>query len=155
MPQREESSTVARLQESIDAVLIPRGFAPGSAGASNGRRQIIWCAAADAFAARFPALPVSQEPPEGWAGMCTDVVIDLVDVVDEAADAEDDEDASGDWRVTGVNVEGYPLDRLFAGLGLSATAERAGALIGSSAHDSLAWLPPLLLELLEGSTPQR
>ncbi len=146
---------MARLQESIDAVLIPRGFAPGSAGASNGRRQIIWCAAADAFAARFPALPVSQEPPEGWAGMCTDVVIDLVDVVDEAADAEDDEDASGDWRVTGVNVEGYPLDRLFAGLGLSATAERAGALIGSSANDSLASLTPLLLELLEGSTPQR
>ena len=140
---------MVRLQESIDAVLIPRGFAPGSAGASDGYRQIIWCAAADDFAARFPALPVSQEPPEGWASMCTDVVVDLVDV------AVDDDDASGDWRLSGVNVEGYPLDRLFAGLGLSATAERAGALIGSSAHECLTWLPPLLLELLEGSTPQR
>ncbi len=148
---------MARLQESIDAVLVPRGFAAGSAGASRGRRQIIWCAAADGFAARFPALPVSQEPPEGWGGMCTDVVIDLVDVVDVAADTEDanDDDAGGDWRLSGVNVEGYPLDQLFTDLGLSASAERASALIDSSAHDCLTRLPPLLLELLESSTPQR
>ncbi|WP_432570814.1 hypothetical protein [Kineococcus sp. SYSU DK005] len=152
VPQREESSTVARLQESIDAVLLPRGFAPGSAGASDRHRQIIWCAAADDFAARFPALPVSQEPPQGWASMCTDVVVDLVDV---AVDDDDVASAGGDWRLSGVNVEGHPLDRLFAGLGLSATAERAGALMGSSAHECLTRLPPLLLELLEGATSQR
>ena len=62
MPQHEQPSAVERLQKGIDAVLLPRGFAPGSAGTAAGRGQIIWCAPADDFAARLPGLPVSQEP---------------------------------------------------------------------------------------------
>lgn len=142
MSQHEQPSIVARLQESIYAVLVPRGFAAGGVGVSDGRRQIIWCAAADDFAARFPRLPTSQEPPEGWRTMCTDVVVDLAT-------------ARGEWRVTDVSLEGDDLDRLLTGLGLTVAAERAAALTGSPAHDCLVQLPQLLLELLDGARSER
>ncbi|WP_432537707.1 hypothetical protein [Kineococcus arenarius] len=142
MRESEQSRTVDRLRESIDAVLVPRGFAAGQAGVSDGQRQITWCAAADDFAARFPGLPVGQEPPEGWGATCTDVVVDVAI-------------AGGDWCLTGVDVEGHSLERLFAGLGLTATAGRAAALIGSTAHECLASLPPLLIDLLDGSNSKR
>ncbi|NAZ80926.1 hypothetical protein GTR02_03740 [Kineococcus sp. R8] len=141
MPQHEESSIVARLQESIDAVLVPRGFAAGGVGVSEGRRQVIWCAVAEDFAARFPGLPASQEPPEGWSTMCTDVVVDMAT-------------ADGEWCVTKVSLEGKQLSPLLAGLGLSVAAERAAALIGTPAHACLAPLPQLLLELLDGPGPE-
>ena len=142
MSQHEQTSIVARLQESIDAVLVPRGFGAGGVGVSDGRRQILWCAAAGDFAARFPGLPASQEPPEGWGTMCTDVVVDLAT-------------ADGEWRVTDVSLEGDDLDRLLAGLGLTVAAERAAALTGSPAHACLVQLPQLLLELLDGARSER
>ena len=142
MSQYEQPSIVARLQERIDAVLVPRGFAAGGVGVSDGRRQILWCAAADDFAKRFPRLPTSQEPPEGWRTMCTDVIVDLATAGDE-------------WRVTDVNVEGDDLDQLLTGLGLTVAAERAAALTGSSAQSCLVPLPQLLLELLDGARSER
>ncbi|WP_432510965.1 hypothetical protein [Kineococcus sp. SYSU DK001] len=142
MGDSEQAGIVDQLQEVIDAVLVCRGFATGQAGATEGRREIVWCAAADDFAARFPELPASQEPADGWGTMCTDVVVDLTSV-------------GGQWRLSEVSVEGEPLDRLLAGLDLSASAGRAAALIGATAEDSLALVPPLLIELLDDAGPRR
>ena len=138
MAQHEESRIVTRLLESIDAVLVPRGFAAGGGGVSEGQRQIIWCAGAADFAARFAGLPVSREPPGGWSTMCTDVVVDMAT-------------AHGEWRVTNVSLEGEHLSPLLARLGLTVAAERAAALIGTPAQDCLTPLPSLLVELLNGA----
>jgi hypothetical protein len=138
MREREPSSTVDRLQDAIDAVLVPHGFAAGQVGVADGYRQIIWCAAAVDFAVRFPHLAASQEPPGGRSTMCTDVVVDM---------ATDDD---GSWRVTGVSVEGDTLDQLLTGLGSVAAAERAAALPASPAVDCLEELASLLSELLDG-----
>ncbi|MEZ0492725.1 hypothetical protein AB2L28_10810 [Kineococcus sp. TBRC 1896] len=142
MSHPEQPSTVDRLREGVDAVLVPRGFAAGGVGVCDGRRQILWCAAAADLAARFPGLPSSREPLDGWGTRCTDVVVDLAAAGDE-------------WRVTGVGVEGDDLDVVLAGLGLTVAAGRAAALTGSPAQDCFAPLPRLLLELLEGSGAQR
>ncbi|WP_432499121.1 hypothetical protein [Kineococcus auxinigenes] len=140
MPVNGESTATARLQDGIDAVLVPRGFSAAQAGTTGERGQIVWCAAADDLAARFPGLPTSREPAGGWSTRCTDVVVDV---------------AGGDWRVTGVSLEGEDLDQVLADLALTAAAERAAALIGSTAHDCLTPLPSLLTELFDSSGPER
>jgi hypothetical protein len=70
-----------RVATILDPVLTPLGFAPGQAGAADGRGQVIFCG--------------------GDAGStdsdCVDLVIDL--------------DASPDWHVIDVRYWGYPADR--------------------------------------------
>ena len=86
--------------------------------------------------------------------MCTDVVVDFA--LDLAIDrAVGRAVADGEWRLSGVHVEGHPLDRLLADLGLGAAARRAATLVGSRAQDCLAPLPALLVELLEGAGSER
>ncbi|ROP42899.1 hypothetical protein [Pseudokineococcus lusitanus] len=134
--------SLERLRAGVDAVLVPRGFAPGQVGSDDRSGQMIWCAAADELAARFPALPTSREPEEGWSTRCTDVVLDVA-VVD------------GHWLLTGVDLEEHRLDRALAHVGLSGPAREAAALVGSPVGDSASSLPALLTRLLDASTPGR
>ena len=64
-----------------DPVLTPLGFAPGQAGAADGRGQVIFC----------------RGDAGSTDGDCVDLVIDL--------------DASPDWHVIDVRYWGYPADR--------------------------------------------
>jgi hypothetical protein len=137
-----QSGTIDRLQDELDTVLVSRGFAAGQVGVAYGHREIVWCAAAGDFAARFPGLPASQEPAEGWGTMCTDVVVRVTSV-------------SGQWRVAMVSVEGDDLDQVFTGLGLTSAASRATALIGATAENCLISSPLLLIELLDGPSTKR
>lgn len=139
MPAYEDSASIAALQAGIDAVLVPRGFAPGKGGTDDEQGQIIWCAAAGGLATRFPTLPTSHEPADGWSTMCTDLVVGLA-VTD------------GAWRITSVSLEGHDLGQALADLGRTDAAQRAAALLGSTAREGLASLPALLTALMDGPT---
>ena len=65
----------------LDPVLTPLGFAPGSAGASDGHGQVIFC----------------RGLVDSVDGACVDLVVDL--------------EAAPDWRITDVRYWGYPSDR--------------------------------------------
>ncbi|MFC3688193.1 hypothetical protein [Aquipuribacter hungaricus] len=137
----EDPAPVAALRAAVDAVLVPRGFAAGQGGADGTEGQIVWCAAADELAARAPALPTSREPPDGWRGRCTDLVVDLAV-------------ADGSWCITGVSLEGQHLDRVLVDLGQTAPALRAAALAGPPVREGIVALPSLLMTLLD-SPPGR
>ncbi|WP_337061780.1 hypothetical protein [Kineococcus sp. G2] len=140
MPGDEQPSTVDQLQEAVDAVLVPHGFAAGQVGVSDGRREVVWCAATRELATRFPALLTSQMPAGGWGTMCTDVVLQV-------------SGTHGHWRVSDVSVEGEPLSQLLSSLNRPVLAERAAGVIGSTTDDCLTSLPSLLAELLDGAKP--
>ena len=65
----------------LDPVLSPLGFAPGSAGASDGHGQVIFC----------------RGFKDSADGGCVDLVVDL-------------EPMPG-WRITDVRYWGYPAER--------------------------------------------
>lgn len=133
---QEDSADVLRLRDAIDPVLLPHGFASGQLGSDGTRAQLIWCAVADDFASRFPTLPPSREPAEGWGTMCTDVVVD--------ASLND-----GTWCIAGVQLEADDLGDVLRQVG-SPEAPRAVALVGTPIMECLNVLPPLLAELLRG-----
>ena len=137
MPALQQPPFITQLQDGVDAVLLPRGFAPGQVGTADEQGQVIWCAAADEFAACFPRLPTSREPADGWRTSRTDLVVDLA-VTD------------GGWCVSSVDQEGQHLEQVLADLGFSAAARRATALLGSPAQERLTSLPSLLTTLLDG-----
>lgn len=78
VPPHEQPPAITLLRDAVDAVLVPHGFAAGQLGTADWQGHLIWCAAADQFAARFPALPPSHEPADAWGTMCIDFVVDLV-----------------------------------------------------------------------------
>jgi len=137
-----EDPSLERLRTGVDAVLVPRGFAPGQVGVGDDRGQMIWCAAADRLAARHPALPTSREPEEGWSTGCIDVVLDVA-VVD------------GHWLLTGAVLEEHRLDQALAHVGLAGAAQEAAALVGAPAGDCASSLPALLSDLLDTSASRR
>lgn len=65
----------------LDPILTPLGFAPGSAAASEGRGQVIYCRGLDGSV----------------DGSCLDLVLDL--------------EPLPDWRITDVRYWGYPSER--------------------------------------------
>jgi hypothetical protein len=65
----------------VDPVLVPLGFAPGQAGATQGKGQVIFCRG-----------DIDSED-DG----CVDLVVDL--------------EAVPDWRVVDVRYWGFPSDR--------------------------------------------
>ncbi len=65
----------------LDPVLTPLGFAPGSATASEGRGQVIYC----------------RDVQGSVDGGCLDLVVDLKPLPD--------------WRITDVRYWGYPSER--------------------------------------------
>jgi hypothetical protein len=72
-----------RITRALDPVLTPLGFAPGQAGAAEGRGQVIFC----------------RGPVEGGDGDCVDLVVDVA--------------MMPEWRVTDVRYWGYPSDRWY------------------------------------------
>lgn len=70
-----------RVAAMLDPVLTPLGFAPGQAGAADGRGQVIFC----------------RGNVDSADGGCVDLVIDL--------------GATPAWRITDVRYWGYPPDR--------------------------------------------
>jgi hypothetical protein len=65
----------------LDAVLAPLGFAPGQAGALDGRGQVIFC----------------RGDIDSSDDGCVDLVVDL--------------EATPEWRIIDVRYWGYPSDR--------------------------------------------
>ncbi len=65
----------------LDPVLTPLGFPPGSAGASEGHGQVIYC----------------RGVKDSVDGDCLDLVVDL--------------EPLPDWRITDVRYWGYPSER--------------------------------------------
>jgi len=65
----------------LDPVLRPLGFGPGSTGASEGRAQVIFC----------------RGDGHSDDGTCVDLVVEL--------------EALPDWHVTDVRYWGFPSDR--------------------------------------------
>src|SRR6266540_558681 len=70
-----------RVADALDPILTPLGFAPGQAGASDGRGQVIFC----------------RGVTDSSDGACVDLVVDLA--------------AVPDWRITDIRYWGYPSDR--------------------------------------------
>lgn len=76
-----DPATQSLVQESLDPVLVPLGFAPGQVGGEGKRGQAIFCRG-------------EAGSPDGG---CVDLVLDLV--------------ASPEWRVSDVRYWGFPSDR--------------------------------------------
>jgi hypothetical protein len=87
----------------IDPIVLPLGFTCGQAGGS----QVIFCAALDEFATRFPRLPQAGEQQRG-TGACVDLVVT----------ADDDR-----MEIASVRLEGTPLEEALRGVGLAEHAD--------------------------------
>ncbi len=74
-----------RVADALDPILTSLGFAPGQAGASDERGQVIFC----------------RGVTDSSDGACVDLVVDLA--------------AVPDWRITDVRYWGYPSDRWHLG----------------------------------------
>jgi hypothetical protein len=70
-----------RVAAVLDPVLTPLGFAPGQAGAGDGRGQVIFC----------------RGDVHDADGGCVDLVVDL--------------EETPEWHVTDVRYWGHPADR--------------------------------------------
>ena len=74
-------SAIDQVAEILDPVLTPLGFAPGQAGASLERGQVIFC----------------RGEVDSTDGGCVDLVVDL--------------EATPAWRIRDVRYWGFPSDR--------------------------------------------
>lgn len=80
-PSSDDRPGLSRVAEALDPVLTPLGFAPGQAGASDGRGQVIFCRG------------VVDSTDDG----CVDLVVDV--------------EAMPDWRIVDVRYWGLPSDK--------------------------------------------
>ena len=112
-----------------DPVVIPAGFASGQGEGS----QVIFCAALDELAARFPRLPQVRELQPG-TGACVDLVVN----------------ADDQMRLATVQLEGMPLEETLRQVGLAGRAvEVRNAMHGDRAN-GLHDLATALRDLLAG-----
>ena len=80
-PSSDSDHGLDQVAEVLDPVLTPLGFAPGQAGASKGRGQVIFC----------------RGEVDSTDGGCVDLVVDV--------------EATPEWRIIDVRYWGYPSDR--------------------------------------------
>ncbi len=81
LPANDNHRGLGKVAEVLDPVLTPLGFAPGQAGASEGRGQVIFC----------------RGDIDGVDGGCVDLVVDV--------------EAMPDWQIIEVRYWGFPSDR--------------------------------------------
>ncbi|MCP5029111.1 MAG: hypothetical protein GY929_22790 [Actinomycetia bacterium] len=80
-PTEDSDDGLDQIAEILDPVLAPLGFAPGQAGASQGRGQVIFC----------------RGDTDSTDGGCIDLVVDV--------------EAGPDWRIIDVRYWGFPSQR--------------------------------------------
>jgi hypothetical protein len=80
-PSPPHDAALDRVTTVLNPILTALGFAPGQAGASSDRGQVIFC----------------RGLVDSTDGGCVDLVVDL--------------EAMPEWRITDVRYWGYPSDR--------------------------------------------
>jgi hypothetical protein len=118
------------VRAALDPIVVPHGFTCGQRGGS----QVIFCAASDEFAARFPHLPQAED--QTGIGACVDLVVTA------------DDDALG---LGSVLLEGTSLQETLRGVGLADRADAVQNAMHGNRADALHGVAAALTDLFETS----
>jgi hypothetical protein len=121
----------------LDPVLVPAGFQAGQYGEGgvdlDRDTQVVFCAAADDFSARYPTLPqANQQGPDGG---CVDLVIEV----------------QADGTLIRLDLEETSIERTLRHVGLMTVAEDVARVDGCPLDESIPVIEAALRRLFNAN----
>lgn len=121
----------------LNPVLVPAGFQAGQYGEGGDDldrdTQVIFCAAADKFSARYPTLP--QADQQGAGGACVDLVIEV----------------QADGMLLRLDLEGTSIESTLRHVGLVTEAEDVSRVKGRPLDESIPVIEAALRRLFDAT----